>query len=38
MHDGKWKVMLEDPTASWRVTGMWVADADDALDLRPQVR
>lgn len=38
MNDGKWKVMLEDQAGSWRVTGMWVAGADESLDLRPQVR
>jgi len=38
IRDGKWKVMLEDQSASWRVTGMWFAAAEDALELRPQVR
>lgn len=34
---GKWKVLLEDPAAGWRVSGVWQADADDGLELGAQV-
>lgn len=38
MRDGKWKVLLEDPAAAWRVSGIWQAGADDTLDLHSEAR
>lgn len=38
MAGGKWKLLLEDPAAGWRVSGIRQAGSDDTVELRGETR